>query len=162
MKSNHFKILAVVLALAVMAAIGVSQTVRHAHRRGDGIFDGHMLRYFARKLDLTDAQQAQVKDIVAKEKPTIQPLVLQMAQAHKQLRELVMSGSFDEAKVRELALQQSQTTTQLTVQKARIASELIQVLSPEQKTKLSELINPHEQRFMNHIQAETQGQTQSQ
>ena len=160
MKSNHFKILAVALALAVMAAIGVSQTVRHAHMQGDGIFDGYMLRYFARKLDLTDAQQAQVKDIMAKEKPTIQPLLLQMAQGHKQLRELVMSGSYDEAKVRELALQQTQTTTQLTVQKARIGSELIQVLTPEQKAKLTELVNQHEQRFMNHMQAETQGQTQ--
>jgi Spy/CpxP family protein refolding chaperone len=162
MKSNHFKILAVALALAVMVAIGVSQTARHAHMRGDGIFDGHMLRYFARKLDLTDAQQAQVKDIMAKEKPTIRPLRLQMAQGQKQLRELVMSGSFDETKVRELALQQTQTTTQLTVQKARIASELIQVLTPEQKAKLTELVNQHEQRFMNHMQAETQGQTQSQ
>ncbi len=162
MKSNHFKILAVALALAVMAAIGVSQTVRHAHMRGDGIFDRHMLRYFARRLDLTAAQQAQLNDIVAKEKSTIQPLVRQIAQGHKQQREQVMSGSFDEAKVRELAVQQTQTTTELTVQKARIASELIQLLTPEQKTKLTELINQHEQRFMNHMQGETQGQTQSQ
>jgi Spy/CpxP family protein refolding chaperone len=162
MKSHHFKILAVMLALAVLAAIGVSQTVRHAHMRGDGIFDGRMLHYFARKLDLTDAQQAQVKGIMAKEKPTIRPLMLQMAQSHQQLRQLVMNGPFDEAKVRELASQQAQNTTELTVQRARIASELIQVLTPEQKTKLTELINQHEQRFMNHMQGETQGQSQNQ
>jgi Spy/CpxP family protein refolding chaperone len=152
MKSRHFKILAIALALATLAAIGVSQTVRHAHMRGDSIFDGRMLHYFARKLDLTGAQQAQVKDIMAKEKPIIRPLMLQMAQSHQQLRQLVMNGPFDEAKVRELASQQAQNTTELTVQRARLASELIQVLTPEQKTKLTELINQHEQRFMNQNQ----------
>ena len=75
MKSKYFKILAVTLALTVMAAIGVSQTVKRAHMRGDGMFagdmlGGHMLGFYTRKLDLTDAQQAQVKDIMTKEKPT--------------------------------------------------------------------------------------------
>src|SRR6266436_3527075 len=98
-KSNYFKILAVALLLAVLAAIGVSQTVKRAHMRGDGMFGGGMpggpmLGYFARKLDLTDAQQAQVKSIMAKEKPTFQPLMLQMAQSHQQIRQLVMSGGF--------------------------------------------------------------------
>ena len=100
MKSNYFKVLAVVLLLAVVAAIGVSQTVKHVHMRGDGMFagsefGGHMLAYFTRKLDLTDAQQAQVKDIMAKEKPAFRPLMLQMAQNHQQMRQLVMSNGFD-------------------------------------------------------------------
>ncbi len=172
MKSTYFKFLAVALVLAVVVAIGVSQTARRAHMHGYGMFAGdvsgggmfgdHMLRFLARKLDLTDAQQAHVKDIISKEKPTIRPLMLQMAQSHQQLRQLVMSSGYDEAKVRELASQQAQTTTELTVQRARIASELLQVLTPEQKTKLTDLINQHEQRFMNHLQGETQGQSQSQ
>ena len=99
---------------------------------------------------------------MAKEKPSIQPLMLQMAQGHSQLRDLVMSGSFDEAKARELASAQSQTMTELTVQHARIASELVQALTPEQKTKLTALINQHEQRLMNHMQGKTPEQTQSQ
>jgi len=165
MKSKYFKILTVALVLAVMVAIGVSQTVKRAHMRADGMFagdmfGGHMLGFFARKLDLTDAQQAQVRDIMAKERPALQPMMLQMAQSHRQLRQLVTSSSFDEAKVRELASQQTQTMTELTVQRARIASELYQVLTPGQKTKLADLINQHEQRFMNHMQG--QGQTQSQ
>jgi protein CpxP len=165
MKSNYFKVLAVALLLAVVAAIGVSQTVKRVHMRGDGMFagpefGGHMLAYFTRKLDLTDAQQAQVKDIMAKEKPAFRPLLLQMAQHHQQLRRLVMSDRFDEAKVRELASQQTQAMTELTVQRARVASELLQVLTPDQKTKLTAIINQHEQQLMNHVQE--QGQTQSQ
>ncbi len=167
MKSNYFKVLAVALLLAVMAAIGVSQTVKRAHMRGEGMFGGpefggHMLGYLARKLDLTDAQRAQVKEIMAKEKPTFQPLMLQMAQNHQQMRQLVMSSGFDEAKVRELASQQTQTMTELTVQRARVASELFQVLTPDQKTKLTAIINQHEQRFMNHMQGQAQGQGQTQ
>jgi Spy/CpxP family protein refolding chaperone len=165
MKSNYFKVLVVVLLLAVVAAIGVSQTAKRVHMRGDGMFagpefGGHMLGYFTRKLDLTDAQQAQVKDIIAKEKPAFRPLMLQMAQNHQQMRQLVMSNGFDEAKVRELASQQTQTMTELTVQRVRVASELYQVLTPDQKTKLTAIINQHEQRFMNHMQG--QGETQSQ
>jgi Spy/CpxP family protein refolding chaperone len=162
MKTKYFKIAAVVLALAVMAAIAVSQTVRRAHMRGDGMFGGPMLGYYVHKLDLTDAQQAQVKAIMAKEKPALQPLMLQMAQGHSQLRDLVMSGSFDEAKVRELASQQTPVLTELAVQYARIGSEMMQVLTPEQKTKLTALISQHEQRMMNRMQGKTPGQTQSQ
>jgi Spy/CpxP family protein refolding chaperone len=162
MKTKYFKIAAVVLALAVMAAIAVSQTVRRAHMRGDGMFGGPMLGYYVHKLDLTDAQQAQVKAIMAKEKPALQPLMLQMAQGHSQLRDLVMSGSFDEAKVRELASQQTPVLTELAVQYARIGSEMIQVLTPEQKTKLTALISQNEQRMMNRMQGKTPGQTQSQ
>ncbi len=162
MKTKYFKIAAVVLVLAVMAAIAVSQTVRRAHMRGDGMFGGPMLGYFVHKLDLTDAQQAQVKAIMAKEKPALQPLMLQAAQGHSQLRDLVMSGNFDEAKARELASQQTQAMTELTVQHARIASEMVQILTPEQKTKLNVLINQHEQRMMNRLQGKTPGQTESQ
>ena len=162
MKTKYFKIAAVVLALAVMAAIAVSQTVRRAHMRGDGMFGGPMLGYYVHKLDLTEAQQAQVKAIMAKEKPALQPLMLQMAQGHSQLRDLVMSGSFDEAKVRELASQQTPVLTELAVQYARIGSEMMQVLTPEQKTKLTALISQHEQRMMNRMQGKTPGQTQSQ
>ena len=162
MKSKYFKIAAVVLALGVMAAIGVSQTVRRAHMHGDGMFGGPMLGYYVHKLDLTDEQQAQVKAIMAKEKPALQPLMLQMAQGHSLLRDLVMSGSFDEAKVRELASQQTPVLTELAVQYARIGSEMVQVLTPEQKTKLTALISQHEQRMMNRMQGTTPGQTQSQ
>ena len=108
MKTKYFKIAAVVLALTVVAGIAVSQTVRRAYMRGDGMFGGPMLGYYVHKLDLTDAQQAQVKAIMAKEKPALQPLMQQVAQGHSQLRDLVMNGTFDEGKARELASQQTQ------------------------------------------------------
>ena len=162
MKSTYFKVLAVVLLVAVVAAIGVSQTAKRAHMRGDGMFGGPMLGYYVHKLDLTADQQAQVKAIMAKEKPAIQALMLQMAQGHAQLKDMVLNGSFDEAKAREVAAQQSQVVTELTVQHARIASEMVQILTPDQKTKLAALLNQHQQRFMNRMQGKTPDQTQNQ
>ena len=52
------------------------------------------------------------------------------------------------------AAQQAQTMTELTVQKARIHSELIQILTPDQKSKLNKFMERHEQRFMRHAAPE--------
>ena len=157
MKSKSILLVAVALVLALTAAVGISQTMKRAHMHGDGMygggmFEGHMLHFFTDYLDLTDAQQAQVKDILAKEKPAIKSLMQQMAQGHQQIRELTMAGIFDEAKVRALATQQAQNMTEMIVQKARIESEMIQVLTPEQKTKLNEFMAKHEQRMIKHMQ----------
>jgi Spy/CpxP family protein refolding chaperone len=158
MKSSHIRLLVVTLALTLTAAVAVSQTVRPVQMHSDEMFGGHMLNFFADYLNLTDAQQAQMKDILAKEKPTIQPLVQQVAQSHHQLRQLEMSGSFDEAKARALVAQQSANLTELIVQKARIESELFQVLTPEQKTTITQFMQRHEQRLAQHMQQQTQSQ----
>ena len=140
--------------VTLAAAIAVSQTVKRAHMHGGGMFGEHQLQFFTDYLDLTDTQQAQAKEILAKEKPTIQPLVQQMKDSRRQLHQLEMSGTFDEGKVRNLAAQQAQTMTELTVQKARIHSELIQILTPDQKSKLNKFMERHEQRFMRHAAPE--------
>jgi Spy/CpxP family protein refolding chaperone len=145
-----------------VAAVAVSQTVKRAHMRGNGMFGGPMMGFYMHQLDLTDAQKTQLKAIMTKEKPALQPLMQQMAQGHAQVRDLVINGGYDEAKVREMATQQTQTMTELTVQYARIGSEMVQVLTPEQKTKLTTLISQHEQRMMNRMQGKTPEQTQSQ
>src|SRR5882672_3108026 len=153
MKSHRTKIFIAAVALVLLGAVAVSQTVRRAaYRHGGGMFGGHMLAFYAHKLGLTDAQQSQVKDIMAKEKPTLKPLFLQLAQAKHQMRQFEESGNFDETQVRALATQQSQTIAELIVQKARIESEMLQVLTPDQKTKFKEMMDKHEQRMMNHLQ----------
>ena len=111
-----------------------------------------MLGFYADYLDLTDTQQAQVKDILAKEKPSIRPLIQQLEQAHQQMNQLEQAGTFDEAKVRAVANQQSQTMTELLVQKARIKSELMTVLTQEQKDKIVKMEARHAARVQKHLQ----------
>ena len=158
MKSTRIKLMAITLALTLTAAVAASQTVQAVQMHGDEMFGGHMLNFFVDYLNLTDAQQTQMKDILAKEKPTIQPLIQQVAQSHHQLRALEMSGTFDETKARALVAQQSANITELIVQKARIESELFQVLTPEQKTTMTQFMQRREQRFAQHMQGQTQSQ----
>jgi len=158
MKSSRFRMLVAALTFTVLAAVGFSQTLVKTGRPGQrGAGFSQMLGFYADSLDLTDAQRTQMKDIMAKEKPTIQPLIEQLAQSHQQMRQLEASESFDEAKVRALATQQSQAMTELTVQKARIKSELMQLLTPDQKDKLSKFEARRQARFQKHFQ---QGQTE--
>jgi len=137
---------AVILAVTVVLAQGM-------HGHGGPMSHGfeHMLGFYAERLDLTSAQQDQIKAIWAKEKPTVKPLMQQLRQFHSDMNKLGSDGAFDEAKVRALATQQSQTMIELAVQHARIKSEMMQVLTPEQKTKFAELQARHEQRMQRHM-----------
>jgi periplasmic protein CpxP/Spy len=150
---KRFKLLTAILAVTLCAATAFSQgPAAFGPGMGHGGFGAKMLGFYADYLDLTDAQQAQVKDILTKEKPTVLPLVQQLAQAHQQMSQFEQAGSFDEAKVRALAAQQSQTMTELVVQKARIKSELMAVLTPEQKDKMAKLEARHAARMEKHLQ----------
>lgn len=153
MKATRIWIVAVAAALVLAVGAFAAQGM-HGHHgpMGESPFGGHMLGFFSDYLDLTSAQQEQIKSIMQKEKPAIQPLFQQMAQFHSQMRQLEDSSAFDEAKVRALAAQQSQVMTEMIVQKARIKSEMLQVLTPEQKTKLAQLEAKHEQRMQEHMQ----------
>ena len=151
MKVNSTKLLTAV-ALILLAAVAVSQTITRTHMHGDHMMGGHMLGFYTKALNLTDAQQAQVKDIIAKEKPTVEPLYKQMSQSRNDIEQLLQSSGFDEAKVRAMAAQQALSIQELIVQRARIESEVMQVLTPDQKTKMAQMMQKHQERFMKHMQ----------
>ncbi len=130
-KRTWFLVVGASVILAVVAAFA-----QGGGRRGPGGFE-HMLGFYSDYLDLTSAQQDQIKAIWQKEKANLQPLMQQMRQFHSQMNQLTQDGSFDEAKVRALAAQQSQTMIELAVQHARIKSEMMQVLTADQKAKFA-------------------------
>ncbi len=132
MKSTHIRILTIGAAVLLVAAAAIAEG-RHGYG-GPGGF-----RHMLKQLDLTSAQQDQVKAIWTKEKPTLQPLMEQMRQNHSALSALEASGPFDEAKTRALATQNSQTMIELQVEHARIKSEIMQILTADQKAKLAQL-----------------------
>jgi protein CpxP len=139
------------LVLLLAGAVGVAQTVKRVHMHGHGgMFSDRMLQHMTDYLNLTDAQQSQVKEIIAKEKPAMQPLFQQMAQSHRQMLQLVTSGNFDETKARDIASQQAQTMTAMEVQKASMEAQIYQLLTPDQKTKAMQFITKHEQRWKQH------------
>jgi Spy/CpxP family protein refolding chaperone len=77
-----------------------------------------------------------------------------MQQLHhmdQQLKQYV-EGTYDEAKVQALVAQQAQTLVQMKVQETRIHSELFQMLTPDQQTKLKDSEANRAARMQEHIQ----------
>jgi protein CpxP len=141
MKSTRIRILSIGAAVLLAAASAIAQG-RHGYGGPGGGFH-HMLK----QLDLTADQHTQVKAIFEKEKPTLQPLMQQMRQNHTAMSALEASGTFDEAKTRALATQSSQTMVELQVEHARIKSEIMQILTPDQKAKLAQIEANHAARM---------------
>jgi Spy/CpxP family protein refolding chaperone len=155
MTSIRSRFLIAAVAVVFTTALANSQTGEaaappppmHEHEFGMG---GHMFGFFADYLNLSDAQQTQAKAIMEKEHATLRPLMEQLRQAHEQLRQYE-EGAYDEAKVRALAAQESQTRIELTVQETRIHSELFQLLTPDQQAKMKEFEAHREARMQKHM-----------
>jgi periplasmic protein CpxP/Spy len=163
MKSNRWKFITAAIAVAVLgAAAALSATAGHGHwhGRGDAMFGGPGMGFMGHYLNLTDDQKAQVKQIMQKEKPTFQPLMQQLRQSREQERQIAEASTFDESAARALATQRAQVMTDLTVQRLRVESELYQVLTPDQKTKLNDFLDKRAQRFQQH-QQQPQSQDQA-
>ncbi len=144
MKSTRIRILTIGAALVLAAAAAIAQG-RHGYGGPGGDF-----RHMLKQLDLTSAQHDQVKAIWQKEKPTLQPLMQQMRQNRSAMKALEASGPFDEAKTRALATQNSPTMVELQVEHARIKSEIMQILTPDQKAKLAQIEANREARMSKH------------
>jgi protein CpxP len=155
MKSIRSRFLVAALAMLLGSAIAKSQTSdapapppMHGHEFG---MEGHMMGFFAKYLDLTDAQRAQMKAVMQKEHPTLKPLMQQLQQAHEQMKPYE-EGAYDEVKVRGLATQQASTLVELSVQEARIHNELFQLLTPDQQAKMKEFGANREARMQKRMQ----------
>jgi protein CpxP len=147
-KPSNLKLSTTVLAMALLAAAAVAQDGPRGPR-GEG-FAGPGMGLHG--LDLSDAQRAQVKQIMTAEKPTLKPLMQQEMQNHQQMTALVRSGSFEEVKAQAIAAQGAQIHTQIAVERAKIDAQVYQLLTPDQKTKLAERQAKRSQ-WMEHDQA---------
>lgn len=107
-------------------------------KRGFGHHHGGFER-LTKKLDLSDAQKAQVKQIKEAGKAKVQPLRENMKSIRQQLNAATADGNFNEAQVQTLATQQANIMAQLTVEKERTKSQIYAVLTPEQQTQAKAL-----------------------
>jgi protein CpxP len=145
MKRGGWKLWAAGLSLTLVAAVAVSQTLKRVdmHHRG-GM--GHEMPFFALH-DLTDAQRTQIKQVFQSSKTAIKPLMEQEHQSHQAMMQLITGGNFEEAKAQAIAGQEAQTHVQLEVEHAKVMSQAYQLLTPEQKTELNEIMAKHQQRM---------------
>jgi periplasmic protein CpxP/Spy len=154
MKSIRFRLFVAALAVMLGGAIAKSQTADTTappptHQHGWGM-RGDMMGLPFKQLDITDAQRAQIKGVMQKERSTMKPLMSQLHEMHQQLKQYE-EGAYDEAKVQALVTQQAQTLVQLKVQETRIHSELYQLLTSDQQAKLKEIEANREARMQQHM-----------
>jgi periplasmic protein CpxP/Spy len=157
MKTIRFRLLVAALAVLMGSVIAKSQTadapppppVPGGHEFG---MDGHMMGFFADYLNLSDAQEAQMKSIMQKEHATMKPFMELLRQTRQELHQYE-EGTFDAGKVRALAAQESQAQIELTVAHTRLHNELFQVLTPDQQAKMKEFEARREARMQQHMQS---------
>lgn len=106
---------------------------RHGKRGGARHGKGMM---FA-KLNLTDAQKEQMKQIRSKYSESFKGLRGDRKQARGERK--AFDGTFNEAEVRAAAQARAAKRVDIEVARARMMSEMFAVLTPEQKTQLEQL-----------------------
>jgi Spy/CpxP family protein refolding chaperone len=155
----------IITASAAILLIGGALVAARAHsiHHGAGFHHAHGfdrgLAMLAWKLDLTDAQRAQVKTMFNSEWPTVQPLLQQLATEQNQMFAATSKGTFDEVKVKTIADQQSQAIAQLLIEKERFISQVYNnVLNPDQRTKADAMRQEWEQRINQRLQEHSLGQ----
>lgn len=120
------------------------------HRRGEG--------FISRKLNLTEAQRAQIKTIFEAQRATMRPVMQQMAQNRAAMLTATAGGAFDQAKVQAIAAQQAQLEAQLTVQRKSVESQIYNtVLTSEQKATAEQMRQKALTRINERIQRTTPG-----
>jgi Spy/CpxP family protein refolding chaperone len=101
---------------------------------------GHLLKFLYR-LDLSDAQKTQVAGILKQLEPEAKEAVRGMADAKIQLANVTLSGTYDEAAVRQASVQVSSRAEDLALIRAKAISGIMGILTPEQKDLLEKTKN---------------------
>ena len=150
------------LAVVVAAANGFSQAAGHTGGKhgGRGRHDG-VAGHLFRGLDLTDAQQTQIKQIAARYHESTASLREQLRASRNAEADVLNGGAFNEQAVRAAAQSRAAAQVELEVAHARMFSEMYAVLTAEQKTKLAERRAQFEQRKQQWQQRRSPGATPS-
>ena len=150
------KFTAAFMAIALIT-VGTIFVFAQQSEGGNGKFKrgfGHLGGFgrLAKKLNLTDAQKEQVKQIMEASKAKIQPLKENMKSIHQQMESATADGKFDEAQVQALATQQANIMAQMIVEKERIKSQFFAILTPEQQAQAKQLKQQMKERFKGKFQ----------
>jgi protein CpxP len=117
------------------------------HGQGDK-GPGMMLR----GIDLTEEQKTKVNELHKAAAPEMRAAMKEAIEARHALHELSISGSFDEAKAREIAQKGADAMARVSVLKAKTHSQVLAVLTPEQKKELADRAERRKERMEQRMQ----------
>ena len=106
-----------------------------------------MLPMFARELNITDAQKAQIKTIADSHRDEWKALGDRARTAHEALRQAVTADTVDEGLIRQRSAEAAAVEADMAVARARAHAEVFQLLTPEQKTQAKTLQSQVQERM---------------
>jgi len=116
-------------------------TFAHDWNCGEGI------KHMVESLKLDDAQKAKIKPILDQLKTTIQSNAAQFSALDTQISEQVNSASMDQSKVDGLIDQKAQLIGNMMKAKVAAKSQIITILTPEQKTQIQGMMKKVEEKM---------------
>jgi len=139
---------AVVLTALVAVPIAFAQHARHM--RGDGfgggMFFGH-LGHIKSQLGLTDQQTSDIKAIFQELKQQNQPYRDSMRSTMQQVAQTLINNPNDVAVAQALINQQADAERTMKLNALNAASKALNVLTPDQRGKLSTMMQEHMSRM---------------
>jgi protein CpxP len=97
------------------------------------------LKHLMDQVDLTDAQQTEIKTILETSRNDTESVRQKLRDSRMAMHELVSSSDYSVKRVRELADQQAKLNAELTVARIDTMHRTLQVLTTEQQTELAKL-----------------------
>jgi Spy/CpxP family protein refolding chaperone len=102
-----------------------------------------------RELNLTSAQQEQVRSLMQSRQDEMRPLAERAMTAREALHQATTSGTLDEGLVRTRASEVAAAEADIAVAQARLYADLFQVLTAEQQAKVKEIQTQRQERTQN-------------
>ncbi len=137
---------AVVCGLTGGLLIHRAQAAAALQPQGSGGFPhrGRLLEKLA-SLGITDQQRDQIRSILQEARPKAEPLMKQLVAERRALRSLILNGA-SEVDVRAQAAKVAKAGADLAVLRAQVAPKIREVLTPEQRQKLQEMLKEMDSR----------------
>ena len=102
-----------------------------------------------RALDLSEAQQTQVRELMDQQREATRPIHEKAMAARKALRDTIDADTVDEAAIRQRSAEVAAIDADLAVAEARLRQAVWQLLTGEQQQKLRELRAKRQERVEN-------------
>lgn len=130
-------------ALFAQSAAPSAESASAAWQRGGPGFGhggpGAFVDRMAEALELSAGQTAEIEEIIAAHQVKTAGLKTEARLAHEAARTIEESDAFDEAAIRAAATKAADAHIELTVERARLRSEIHAVLTPDQLEKAAEI-----------------------
>jgi protein CpxP len=116
-----------------------TQTEKQGRRWHGGHRGGRMFGGIFNRLNLTDEQKAQIKQLNQNFRTSTQPLRQQLQAKRQELRQASEGGTFNEALATQKLTEMASLEAKLMGERFKLRQEMLAVLTPEQKAQLDQM-----------------------